>query len=303
MTALEVPPVDSATVKVPCSTSNLGSGFDTLGLALNLHTRVTLRRTGRSATRLGGNATSIDGAQELCADAVNEFFAFSEAPAFGVEVSVSGDVPVARGLGFSATVRAGIIVGLSALTNTRLRQDDILRLVTKLEGHPDNASPAVLGGFTVSGAVDNATRCLRFDVEEALQLVTLIPKFHVRTEQARGLLPKHFAKADAAHALNRSALIVAAFASKNYEALSGLFDDRFHQPHRLKIVPQLNDVIGAGVSAGALGGFLSGSGSTIICLTLASPDGVAKAMQSELPESEVKVLTPENNGLRIENDE
>lgn len=292
--------MDSVTVTVPCSTSNLGSGFDTLGLALSLYTRVTLFRTGRSGVELSRDAGSIDGAQKVCTEAANEFFAFTGCRPFGISVSISRDVPVARGLGFSATVRAGIIAGLGALTSVRFWPGDLLRLVTKLEGHPDNASPALLGGFTVSGLVDGATRCLQFDVDYALQAVTLIPNFQVRTEQARELIPKHFTKADAAHALNRSALIVAAFASKDYEKLRGLFDDRFHQPHRLELVPQLNDVIATGVSAGALGGFLSGSGSSIICLTLAKPDEVAKAMQRELPDSEVKILNPENRGLTVE---
>lgn len=285
---------------MPCSTSNLGSGFDTLGLALDLRTRVTLTRTNGTGIECSGDAKSIDGAQKLCAEAANEFFALSKSPPCGIDVSVSRDVPVARGLGFSATVRAGIVAGLNELANARLSRDDILRLVAKLEGHPDNASPAVMGGFTISGTVGSDIRCLRFDIDNALKAVALIPKFHVRTEQARELIPKHFAKQDAAHALNRSALVVAAFAAKNYEALRGIFDDRFHQPYRLKLVPQLDRITAAGISAGALGGFLSGSGSSIICLTLKDAQSVAEAMQLELPESEVKVLTTENNGLRVE---
>jgi len=293
--------MDSVSVMVPCSTSNLGSGFDTLGLALNLHTRVALNRAKGNGVELRPAGSPVPkGAEELCAKAAKTFFEVAAIPSFGVEVSVSGDVPVARGLGFSSTVRAGIVAGLNELAGAKLSQDELVQLVTKLEGHPDNASPAVLGGFTVSGMVAGKAQCLRFDVEPALKAVTLIPKFHVRTEEARELIPKHFTKADAAHALNRSALIVAAFAAKNYEALREVFDDRFHQPHRLKLVPQLDRVIAAGVSAGAIGGFLSGSGSSIICLTLNDAEQVAAAMQAELSESEVKVLTPENGGLRVE---
>jgi homoserine kinase len=292
--------MDSVTVTVPCSTSNLGSGFDTLGLALNLHTHVTITRANRPGIDLRGKASSITGAHALCTEAANEFFTATKVPRFGVEISVSGDVPVARGLGFSSTVRAGIVAGLNRLVDARLSQADLVDVVTGLEGHPDNASPAVLGGFTVSGMVGGKTRCVRFDVDPVLQAVTLIPKFHVRTEAARELIPKHFAKADAAHGLNRSALIVAAFAAKKYEALRGAFDDRFHQPYRLTLVPQLDRVITAGVSAGAIGGFLSGSGSSIICLTMVAADEVARAMHRELPDSDVKVLVPENDGLSIE---
>ncbi len=293
--------MDSVSVIVPCSTSNLGSGFDTLGLALNLHTRVTLNRAKGNGLELQFAGSPVPkGAEELCANAAKTFFETAAISPFGIELSVTGDVPVARGLGFSSTVRAGIAAGLNELAGTKLSPDDLVQLVTLLEGHPDNASPAVLGGFTVSGMVDGEARCLRFDVDPELKAVTLIPKFHVRTEEARELIPKHFAKAAAAHALNRSALIVAAFAAKNYEALRGIFDDRFHQPHRLKLVPQLDRVIAAGVAAGGIGGFLSGSGSSIICLTLRNSQQVGAAMQSELSDSEVKMLTPENQGLCAE---
>jgi homoserine kinase len=217
-----------------------------------------------------------------------------------VEISIATDIPIARGLGFSATLRAGIAGALNELSAARLPRETLVDLVTQLEGHPDNASPSVLGGFTVSGIVADKTRCLRFEVDPSLSAVTLIPTFHVRTEMARKLMPSEYSKADAAHALNRSALIVAAFASKGYEGLRGLFDDRFHQPHRLKLVPQLERIIQAGVAAGAIGGFLSGSGSAIICLALRNAGQVSIAMQSELPDSEMKILAPENQGLVVE---
>jgi homoserine kinase len=290
--------VQSVTAVVPCSTSNLGSGFDTLGLALALHNRITVTRLSENTVRvLSPNA---QGADKFCVECAETFFRITGTPAFGIEIACHGEVPVARGLGFSSTLRTGIVAALNEIAGTKLSRQEMLDIVTGLEGHPDNASPAMLGGFTVSGIFRGATRCLRFDADPALKAVTLIPEFPVRTREARELLPKEFLKADTAHALNRSALIVAAFASKNYEALRGVFDDRFHQPYRLKLVPQLDRVIAAGVAAGAIGGFLSGSGSSIICLTVRNADEVATAMQSELPDSEVKILAPENEGLRVE---
>jgi len=294
--------VQSITAIVPCSTSNLGSGFDTLGLALALHNRVTLTRRRDTRVRVGSKMAASDrpAAEALVREAAELFFEHIGTKAIGLDVSAEGNIPIARGLGYSSTLRAGIIAGLNELTATKLARDQIVHLVTQLEGHPDNASPAVLGGFTVSGIVDRQTRCLRFDVDPGLKAVTLIPDFQVRTSAARKLLPKQFSRADAAHALNRSALIVAAFASKNYESLRGVFDDRFHQPCRLQLIPQLGRVVSAGVHAGAIGGFLSGSGSSIICLTLYDADRVGRTMQSELPSSEIKILSPENDGLLVE---
>jgi homoserine kinase len=232
-------------------------------------------------------------------EAAKLFFQRTRKARFDFALSISGNIPMARGLGASGALRASVVAGLNALAGARLATQRLLELVTELEGHPDNASPALLGGCTVSGRVGNAVRCIRFTVSRKLKLVTLIPNFRVETEQARRLIPKTFSKADAAHALNRSAVIAAAFGAKNYEALRGLFDDRFHQPHRLPLVPQLDAVIRAGEKAGALGGFLSGSGSAIICLALQNESRIAKAMHGELPESEIKTLSPDNRGLRV----
>jgi homoserine kinase len=294
--------VQSVTVIVPCSTSNLGSGFDTLGLTLALHNRVTVTRRRDRRVRIVSKMASSDrpAAEALVQEAAELFFKSTDAGQIGLDVAAESNIPIARGLGYSSTLRAGIVAGLNELIATKLSRDDIVHLVTQLEGHPDNASPAVLGGFTVSGIVGKETRCLRFDVDPGLKAVTLVPDFQVRTSAARKLLPKQFSRADTAHALNRSAVIAAAFASKNYESLRGVFDDRFHQPCRLKLVPELDRVVSAGVEAGAVGGFLSGSGSAIICLATRNPQEVGAAMKSQLPDSEVKILSPENDGLRVE---
>jgi homoserine kinase len=193
-----------------------------------------------------------------------------------------------------------VVAGLNALSGAGLDRQQLLELVTALEGHPDNASPAIFGGFTVSGKVGESVRCLRFRVDPQLKLVTLIPRFKISTEKARSFLPETFARGDAAHSLNRAALITAAFASNDYGALRGLFDDRVHQPYREPLIPALSRVIRAGEASGAIGGFLSGSGSAIICLSLDKPEAVAQAMHKELPDSELNILTADNEGFQIE---
>lgn len=283
----------SVTVRAPASTSNLGSGFDTLGLAVNLYSEVTLTRE-----RAKGAGVELPAIVEEAADL---FFRRAKKARFDFAFAISSNIPIARGLGASGALRAGVVAGLNVLAGTQLKTQRLLELVTELEGHPDNASPALFGGCTVSGRVGAEVRCIRFAVSRKLKLVTLVPTFRIETEQARRLIPQTFSKADTAHALNRAAVIAAAFGAKNYEALRGLFDDRFHQPHRLPLVPQLDAVIRAGEKAGALGGFLSGSGSAIICLALENESRIAKAMQGELPESEMKILSPDNRGLRIIN--
>jgi homoserine kinase len=278
----------SVTVRVPASTSNLGSGFDTLGLALNLYNEVTLTL-----------ATSNPADQSpFVREAAKLYFRRAKVSPIPFDIQITGNIPVARGLGGSGALRAAVIAGLNELTGARLSKQRLLEIITELEGHPDNASPALFGGCTVSGRVGKEVRCIRFTVSPKLKIITLIPNFRVETEEARRLIPHTFSKADTAHSLNRAALVAAAFAAKNYEALRGLFDDRFHQLHRLPLVPKLNAVIRAGEKAGAIGGFLSGSGSAIICLTLEGPDKIAIAMHRALPSGEVSILQANNSGLR-----
>jgi homoserine kinase len=290
----------SVTVRIPASTSNLGSGFDTLGLALRLYNVVCVARRGDQRLKLAagtdGNSAALTA---ILTQAARLFFRRTAVKRFGMEIGMSGDVPVARGLGASAIARVGLLAGLNALAGTRLTRVHLLQLATQLEGHPDNASPAIFGGFTVSGRVGGEVRCLSFPVSTRLKCVTLIPRFGMSTGKARRLLPSSYTKADTAHALNRAALISAAMASGRYEALRGLFDDRIHQPYRGRLIPQFARVVRAGERAGALGGFLSGAGSGIICLTLTGPAGVTSAMNRAWGDADVKVLTPDNDGFQL----
>ena len=292
---------ESVTIRVPASTSNLGSGFDTLGLAVNLFNfiRVTRRQTPKVALEPPVVAKDPAALLDLLDQAAALFFRKTRQRRFGIDVSFRGQIPPGRGLGASATIRLGVVAGLSELAGAKLSRQGWLELATELEGHPDNVSPAIFGGFTVSGRVGTSVRCLSFRVQSKLKCVTLIPTFGVSTDAARTYLPSNYTRTDTVHALNRAALISAAFATGNYASLRGLFDDRVHQPYREKLMPHLSRVIRAGEKAGALGGFLSGSGSAVICLTLDQSQEIARAMKRALPESEVRILSPENNGIRI----
>jgi homoserine kinase len=289
-------------VRVPASTSNLGSGFDTLGLALKLYTSVRVIPT--AGKRIAVVASSVQKenspATHLVVEAVRLFFRRTHQKLQGLEVWLGSKVPIARGLGYSSTVRVGLLAALNELTRAGLDRNDLLQFATELEGHPDNASPAIFGGFTASGHVGDRVRCLRFPVNSKVKFVTLIPEFVVSTDQARKLMPKNYSRDEATHALNRSALITAAFSSDDYAALRGVFDDRVHQPFRKKLVPWLNRVVSAGERAGAIGGFLSGSGSSIICVTLKNERAVAKAMRSQLSDSRVICLAADNEGFRVD---
>jgi homoserine kinase len=290
---------NEVTVRVPGSTSNLGSGFDTLGLAVRLYNWMRVRRSARGSITSSLPGSEPGATARLVSDAAAAFFRKTGQTPFSFRVEMGGDIPIGRGLGASATARVGIVAALNQLAHTRLSRHQIMELVTAIEGHPDNASPCVFGGFTVSGKVGDGVRCLRFSVRERFKLVTLIPPFHINTEESRKLIPKIYSRPDTAHSLNRAALITAGFASGTLNQLRGLFDDRIHQPYREKLIPQLSAVIRAGEAAGAIGGWLSGSGSAIMCLGASGTNAIAAAMLRELPGSEMLILSADNRGLTM----
>ena len=276
-------------VRVPATTANLGPGFDCLGVALKLYNNVVVTRKENSLFPMAQESADI-------------LFKTSKKKPFPFSISIRGDVPISRGLGSSVTLRAGVITGLNRLMGEPLSQAECLNLVIQLEGHPDNAAPAFLGGFTVA----TEETILRVPVLSRLKFVVLIPEIKIETEKARKVLPKKLTFQDAVRNEKQAALVAAAFASQKYELLANAFEDRLHQPYRKKFLPMLNEVIQAGVKEGALGGFLSGSGSAIVCLVLdAQIKRVAKAMEKVASHYSVpnytRSLTADNEGIKVSN--
>ena len=276
--------MEAVTVRVPASTSNLGPGFDCLGVALRIYNTITVAR------RKGSRSSAMI---EQAADA---FFTRAERKPLPFAAEIAGDVPVSRGLGSSVTVRLGVMHGLNVLLGRVLAREAIFELCADLEGHPDNAAPAEFGGFNVIGAGHRQ----RFAVDAELKFVLLIPDFEVSTLKARALLPTNVDRLSAVKSCGNACAITAAFASGSYQNLRGAFADHLHQPFRRPLIPFFDDAIAAAEEAGALGAFLSGSGSTIAAVTLRDARAVAENMRAAAG-SEVRVITTtaDNRGARI----
>jgi homoserine kinase len=277
--------MQKVTVRVPASTSNLGPGFDCLGIALRLYNNVTIsRQSGQSTGMLIGAAAAA-------------FFNRSRQKPFRFSCAITGNVPMCRGLGSSVTVRLGVIAGLNELGDRPLQRQEIFEICSRLEGHPDNAAPAIYGGFNVVRDGQRQT----FTVSGQLQFVLLIPDFEIATEHARCVLPARVDRLHAVENCRNACAITAAFASRKYEKLGGAFLDRLHQPFRRKMIPFLYDVIAAAESAGALGAFLSGSGSAICAITLRSPGKVSRAMLAAAKSEGARTIitAAANRGARV----
>ncbi len=293
----------SVTVRVPATTANLGPGFDTLGIALKLHNQISIREIDTPIVERVDNQRGSASANAMSREAVDAFFNRSKVKPHGAQIEVKGELPVSGGLGSSVTVRLGIVYALNELNGRPLADNALLDLVTDLEHHPDNAAPALFGGFVVSAMISDAVRYRRFNVPPSLKFVVCVPDYEVSTEKARGLLPKQVSLRDAVENLNRVALITSIFATGDYSLLRGLFDDKFHQPYRKKLIPMLDDVIAAGVDAGALAGWLSGSGPSIMCITEQKEKAVAEAMANVYTGLRIRcdthILVADNDGTRV----
>jgi len=265
------------TVRVPASTSNLGPGFDCLGVALRIYNTVTMtRRAPREHVH-----------RRIVSEAADLFFKQTHRRAFSFSCSTAEQIPRSRGLGSSATIRLAILVALNRLSGSPLDRLAIFRLCAELEGHPDNAAPATFGGFTVVHGRDAALRpyrrdayaaVQRFTVSPRLYFVLFVPDLEVQTSRARNVLPLRISHAAAVENCGKACALTAAFVSQDYQKLHNAFADHLHQPFRAKLIPFLLHTVAAAEKAGALGAFLSGSGSTIAAVTLHSSKRIAAAM-------------------------
>ena len=272
----------------------MGPGYDCLGAALRLHNNVTIVR---GKTRRSSH-------QRIVSDAAKLFFKHTRRLAFSFSCSAMEEIPRCRGLGSSATVRLGILLGLNKLSGDPLDRLTLFNLCAELEGHPDNAAPATFGGFTVVRSARNDRRsvaaCQRFDVSSSLHFVLLVPVLEIETARARSILPSRISRVAAVDNCSNACAITAAFASRDYEKMRGAFSDNLHQPFRVKLIQFLPRVIAAAEGAGALGAFLSGSGSSIAAVTLEAPGKIATAMAgaSRVPARTI-ITHADNRGAQI----
>lgn len=299
------PARDSVAVRVPASTSNCGAGFDTLGLALGLYNTVTLSRA--QGSEPVPERTADARAQQMVREAARAFAAATGRPLQGFRYRIEGEVPPARGLGSSVTVLAGVVAGLDALSGTALSPHGQVAVVSALEGHPDNASAGILGGFCVSRCDPSSGAYLdtkRFEVPVHVAFVVVSPPVELMTKESRGALPATLPFFDAVRSVNSAAYIVAAFATGDYASLRHATGDFIHEPFRLPGIPGAGAAIASGISAGAWTGWLSGSGSSVLCVCEKALSGrVLAAMTAAfasagLP-SEGRVLFADNAGLSV----
>ncbi|MBA2719651.1 MAG: homoserine kinase [Chloroflexi bacterium] len=302
------------TVEVPASSANLGAGYDCLGVALGLFNRVEVEVRGWSR---GEIELTVDGegVDELSADRTNRCVQGIEAAlrevrgempeGVGWRIEMRNEIPLARGLGSSAAATVAGLVAGNSLLGEPLTSADLLRLATEIEGHPDNAAAALLGGFTVAAMTDEGIEFLRFDAPRDLRAVLFIPDLRLSTKEMRAALPAKVPLADAVANIGRVAIGVAGLAMGRFDLLRVLTVDRIHEQYRARAYPQLPRLIEAARKAGAIGACLSGAGSTVLAFsdsvrTISRIEGAfgAAAADTDLL-GRIAVVSPRNLGAHV----
>ncbi|MDQ3754373.1 MAG: homoserine kinase [Acidobacteriota bacterium] len=303
--------IRSVEVRVPASTSNLGSGFDCCGLALRLY--LTVRAVVRPAssepcrvrTRGAGAGASLPRSEENLIYRAMRFIADQESLRLPpVRLAVRNEIPLASGLGSSgAAVVAGAAL-CAALSDHQLSAPALLRYGTKLEGHSDNVAAALYGGWVVNcitegGGVIAVKRRWPRDIK----LVVVTPHAPLETKVARALLPPTVSHVDAVFNLQRAVMFGAALEAGNYDLLWEAMRDRLHQPHRAPLVPGLAEALATPQLDGLLGLALSGSGPSVVALAQSNFDEIGAALARGFHqhgiETAARLLEVEDEGLRV----
>ncbi len=266
-------------LRVPATTANLGPGFDTLGMSLELYNEIEVEEIAKGLEI----EVSGYGVEELAKDrsnlvyqAMEEVFHQVQLRPKGIKIRLNNRIPLARGLGSSAAAIVGGLVAANRLTGGLLSRDELLNLATQIEGHPDNVAPALLGGVVISSLQGSEVIYKKIAVPN-FKVVICIPDYKLSTVEARSVLPAKVDFSDAVFNLSQMGFLITGFLTEDYELIKLALQDKLHQPYRQELVPGLNEILSE-VKKKALGVAISGSGPTVIALTLDSEELIGQKM-------------------------
>lgn len=296
---------DSITVQVPATTANLGSGFDCIGAAFTLYNQFHFSRwtdqpdgvvqivvSGIEADRVSVDATN------LAYQSFTKLYQHLGQPVPAVKLEIQLGVPLARGLGSSATAIVGGLVGANHLAGSPLDQSAVMNLAIALEGHPDNVVPALLGGCRLAVQAASGWEIADIPWLETIVPIVAIPNFELSTAEARKVLPPHYSRADAVFNTAHLGLLLRGLQTGNGNWLKAALDDRIHQPYRKTLIPGYDAVQTAALAAGAHGLVISGAGPTL--LTLVDPSVVEVVQETIVATWQQVGITAQVMALAIE---
>lgn len=248
-------------VRVPGSISNFGSGFDSLGMAISFYNTFKFEKSEKFEINSKYKVLDIEDHPTIKA---LKYLGEKYKVDVKSSVTIEGNIPPTRGLGSSASCYIAGLIGGAHLSKLRINKSEIYEMATVLEGHPDNVAPALFGGLQISAIIENIPINQKIEFCDQLKLYAFIPKEEVSTKLARECLDKRINLNDATYNISRIALLVNALNLKDYKFLKESFNDKLHQKHRIKLIPNGEEIISWVNNNCKYGGFISGAGSTII---------------------------------------
>lgn len=277
-----------AACRVPATTANLGPGFDSIGLALTLHNELCAEvgRTNKTVVEIVGEGEDILERNEsnLVVKSMLATFKELERKPVPVWVRCTNRIPLSRGLGSSSAAVAGGVFLANEICGRPLDREDLFKIAARIEGHPDNVAPALLGGLAVSVADKDHFHALSVDHDSLTKwkYVVAIPDYMIDTQAARKVLPKRVTLDDAVFNVGRASLVIAALlkgpGKTSNAVLREAMNDRLHQPSREKLIQGRQRVMDAAYKAGALGVCVSGSGPSIFAVGSKWANRIGEAM-------------------------
>lgn len=288
-------------VTVPASTANIGPGFDTLGLALNMYNVYEFEEI--------NDGLLIEGCPEKYKNENNLIYKSFKHTADimgksikGLKIYINSEIPVSRGLGSSSACIVGGVFGANALLNGNLSKDELFKIAVEIEGHPDNIAPAVYGGLTASIVEDQVPYHVSYDIHDSIMFCALIPNFETSTHEARKLLPSSISYEDAVFNVSRTAVLLKALETGDFKVINIALKDRLHQKYRKTLIHECDDVKRICEEHGTAAIFISGSGPTLMNIThsLEFANSIKDSIMKLDYNWEIKRLLADKNGVVIE---
>lgn len=294
-------------VKIPATSANVGSGFDSVGFALRLYNEIWVETAPEGVLEIesiDGDANVPKDENNLIYSTIADFFRKERKQLPGLRIKQKDNIPFTRGLGSSAACIAGGLIIANELAGTNYTKKELAVMAAKQEGHPDNTNPAIFGGV-VSGAMTEGNMVyVKMNMPENLIYAVMVPDYYVSTQKARSVLPSNVPLRDAVFNCQRAALLTASIASGRFENLRVAVEDRLHQPYRKELIPGLYSILDESYNKGALATFLSGAGPTIISLLekkdVATFDkGMKLFLEGAYGNWKIDYIAPDNKGAEI----
>lgn len=275
-------------IKIPASTANMGSGFDSIGMALSLYNEIEFDIIDSGLEIYAPDDESgFDIAKDeknLIYHSIKQTLEATGISMPGLRITQKNRIPQTRGLGSSSACVVGGIIAGNIISGGVLSTDEMIALAAKIEGHPDNILPTFVGGAT-SGVMENGmVKFIHITPPSELKCCVIIPDFPLPTKEARGILPEMVSLSDAIFNLSRAGLMVGALSQGKLELMKTALDDRLHQPYRKKLIPGYDEVMESALKNGALGCCLSGAGPTMIAFLNKDYRQFLQRMKADLKE-------------------